>query len=69
MKQSKYTLQIPTDVGMLLFHIANTGFVYLTESEKSIYCSFIKNVQEPFPEDEALVMLLSDMGYLVKEGG
>lgn len=69
MKQSKYTLQIPTDVGMLLFHIVNTGFVHSTESEKSIYCSFIKNVQEPSPEDEALVMLLSDMGYLVKEGG
>lgn len=42
MKQSKYTLQIPIDEGMLLFNTVNTGLVHLNESEKSIYFSLIK---------------------------
>lgn len=36
MKQSKYTLQIPIDEGMLLFNTVNTGLVHLNESEKTI---------------------------------
>lgn len=67
MKQSKYTLQIPTDEGMLLFNTVNTGLVHLTESEKSLYFFIIKNMEAPSPEYAALATQLSDMGFLVKE--
>lgn len=67
MKKSRYTIDIPTDDGILLFNTLNTGLVHLDESERASYFSLIENKYEPNAEDTSLITQLSDMGYLVKD--
>ena len=67
MKKSAFTIEIPTDNGMLLFNTLNTGLVHLDEHEKISYFSLVENTHEPTAEGISLITQLSNLGYLVKD--